>query len=193
MKRYALLLCSLFCTLVLFAQDPQGLKVGDQAPLFTATDQQGREFSLAKALEKGDVVLLFYRGQWCPYCKKQLSQMTDSLSFITAKGATVVAVSPEIQENVLKTVSNTKASFPVLSDLQMRIMKAYKVNFPVPAETVTRYKGFGIDFNQANGENGANLPVPATYIIGKDGKIRFVFFDPDYRKRVSVKDLASRL
>ncbi len=60
------------------------------------------------------IVLMFYRGQWCPYCNKQMSQMNDSLSMITAKGATVVAISPEIQENVVKTIEKTKASFPVI-------------------------------------------------------------------------------
>jgi peroxiredoxin len=193
MKRAFLFLLLSISTVTLFAQDPSGLKVGDKAPLFTAKDHLGQEFSLKKALEKGEVVLMFYRGQWCPYCNKQMSQMNDSLSLITSKGAAVVAISPEIQENVVKTVSKTKASFPVLSDLQMTIMKAYRVNFAVPNETVERYKGFGIDFNKVNGENGANLPVPATYIIGRDGLIKYVFFNPDYRKRASVQELAAAL
>jgi peroxiredoxin len=173
--------------------DLRGLKVGDTAPLFTATDHTGKSFSLEVALKKGDVVLMFYRGQWCPYCNKQMSQMNDSLSLITGKGATVVAISPEIQENVVKTIEKTKASFPVISDVQMKIMKDYQVNFAVPQTTIDRYKNFGIDFNMANGENGANLPVPATYVIGKNGKIKYVFFNPDYRKRASVKEISSYL
>jgi len=173
--------------------DPAGLKVGDMAPMFTGTDQNGQQFSLQAALKKGDVVLMFYRGQWCPYCNKQMSQMNDSLATITGKGATVVAISPEVQENVAKTIEKTKASFPVISDVKMQIMKDYKVNFAVPQATIDRYKNFGIDFNVANGENGANLPVPATYVIGKEGKIKYVFFNPDYRKRASVKEIASFL
>jgi peroxiredoxin len=173
--------------------DPTGLKVGDQAPLFTGVDNNGKSFSLESALKKGDVVLMFYRGQWCPFCNKQMSQMNDSLSMITSKGATVVAISPEIQENVTKTIQKTKASFPVISDEQMKIMKDYKVNFPVPQATIDRYKNFGIDFSVANGANGANLPVPATYVIGKNGKIKYVFFNPDYRKRASVQEIVSYL
>lgn len=173
--------------------DPTGLKVGDQAPLFTVVDNNGKSFSLESALKKGDVVLMFYRGQWCPFCNKQMSQMNDSLSMITNKGATVVAISPEIQENVVKTIQKTKASFPVISDVQMKIMKDYKVNFPVPQATIDRYKNFGIDFSVANGANGANLPVPATYVIGKNGKIKYVFFNPDYRKRASVQEIVSYL
>lgn len=173
--------------------DPAGLKVGDMAPMFSGNDQNGQQFSLQSALKKGDVVVMFYRGQWCPYCNKQMSQMNDSLKMITDKGATVIAISPEVQENVQKTIEKTKASFPVISDVKMQIMKDYKVNFEVPQATQDRYKNFGIDFNVANGENGANLPVPATYVIGKDGKIKYVFFNPDYRKRASVKEIATYL
>jgi len=193
--KYVLTSIALLLSLFVIAQstDPQGLKVGDAAPLFTATDNSGKSFSLESALKKGDVVLMFYRGQWCPFCNKQMSQMNDSLSLITGKGATVVAISPEIQENVVKTIEKTKASFPVISDVQMKIMKDYQVNFAVPQTTIDRYKNFGIDFNVANGVNGANLPVPATYVIGKNGKIKYVFFNPDYRKRASVKEIASYL
>ena len=112
--------------------------------------------------------------------------MNDSLSMITGKGATVIAISPEIQENVVKTVEKTKASFPVISDVQMKIMKDYQVNFAVPQATIDRYKNFGIDFNVVNGGNGANLPVPATYVIGKNGIIKFFFFNPYYIKGESV-------
>lgn len=193
--KYLLTCIALAFSLIVIAQspEPKGLKIGDTAPLFAATDNNGKPFSLESALKKGDVVLMFYRGQWCPFCNKQMSQMNDSLSLITGKGATVVAISPEIQENVVKTIEKTKASFPVISDVQMKIMKDYKVNFAVPQTTVDRYKNFGIDFSIANGENGANLPVPATYVIGKNGKIKYVFFNPDYRKRASVKEIASYL
>jgi peroxiredoxin len=193
--KYLLTCIALVFSLFVIAQspEPKGLKVGDTAPLFAATDNSGKPFSLESALKKGDVVLMFYRGQWCPFCNKQMSQMNDSLSLITGKGATVVAISPEIQENVVKTIEKTKASFPVISDVQMKIMKDYQVNFAVPQTTIDRYKNFGIDFNVANGENGANLPVPATYVIGKNGKIKYVFFNPDYRKRASVKEIASYL
>ena len=73
------------------------------------------------------------------------------------------------------------------------IMKLYKVNFEVDEKTIANYKGYGIDFDKANGSNGANLPVPATYIIGKDGKIKYVFFNTDYKKRASVQDILNNL
>lgn len=187
----------MFTTTIGYAQDnmakPEGLKIGDKAPDFTIKNSANEVFSLSKALKKGPVVLVFYRGQWCPFCNKQLSQLNDSLSQIKAKGATVVAISPEVEESIAKTVEKTKASFAVLHDDKMAVMKSYKVNFAVDANTVERYKKYGIDFNQANGNNGANLPVPATYIIGTNGIIKYVFFNVDYQKRASVKEILDNL
>lgn len=172
---------------------PEGLKVGDNAPEFTAKDQEGKTVNLKDALKNGPVIMLFYRGQWCPYCNKQLSHFSDSLSMLTAKGATLLAITPETAENVKKTIEKTKTDFPVLEDVGLAIMKSYKVNFAVDDKTVSRYKGYGIDFDKANGSNGANLPVPATYIIGTNGKVKYAFFNTDYKKRASVKDILDNL
>lgn len=172
---------------------PEGLKVGDTAPDFSAKDQDGKTISLKEAIKNGPVVMLFYRGQWCPYCTKQMSHFSDSLSMLTAKGASLLAIAPETAENVKKTIEKTKAVFPVIEDAGMAIMKKYKVNFAVDEKTVTKYKGYGIDFDKANGSNGANLPVPATFIVGKDGKIKYAFFNTDYRKRVSVQEILNNL
>jgi peroxiredoxin len=198
MKRFSILfLVLMFVTSLVIAQAetvyPDGLKVGDIAPDFSGKDQNGKTFSLTDALKKGDVVMLFYRGQWCPHCNKQLSHFSDSLPLLTAKGAALLAITPETAENIKKTVDKTQTGFPVIEDEGLAIMKLYKVNFAVDEKTVTRYKGYGIDFDKANGSNGANLPVPATYIIGKDRKIKYVFFNTDYKKRASVQDILDNL
>lgn len=186
-----------FFSSFLFAQTetvyPGGLKVGDIAPSFNAKDQDGNSVSLEESLKKGPVVLLFYRGQWCPYCNKQLSHFSDSLQMLKDKKATILAVTPETSDGIRKTIEKTRASFPVLEDAGLAIMKAYRVNFAVDENTISKYKGYGIDFDKANGANGANLPVPATYVIGTDGKLKYVFFNTDYRKRVSVKDILNNL
>ena len=172
---------------------PNGLAINTKAPGFSAVDQNGKAVSLDGLLKKGPVVIVFYRGQWCPYCNKQLSQLEDSVAMINAKGATLLAVSPEQPENINKTVSKTKATYPILFDDGLKIMNAYDVAFKVDDNTIERYKKFGIDFDKANGSNGANLPVPAVYIINKNGKIIFTHFNPDYKERVSVKEILSHL
>ncbi len=195
-KAFSLTLLIILCV-ASYAQTgsmkPAGLKMGDVAPQISGLDQNGNKISLKDILKKGEAVIIFYRGQWCPYCNKQLSHLNDSLSFIIAKGATVITITPETAENIKKTVEKTKASFSILEDKEMAMMKSYKVNFAVDEMTITKYKKYGIDFEKANGENGANLPVPATYIVGKNGKIKYVFFNPDYSKRASVKDIISNL
>lgn len=196
MKKTIATISFLFYALITTAQTtqyPQGLKAGDKAPDFTLKAESGKNINLNELLKTGEVVLVFYRGQWCPYCNKHLSRLNDSLQLITDKGANVVAITPEVQENISKTIKKTKAAFPVLFDDGMKVMEAYKVNFKVDDKTVEKYKGYGIDFDKANGSNGATLPVPATYIIGKNGLVKQVFFNTDYTKRPSVQQILDNL
>ncbi len=172
---------------------PKGLQTNDKAPDFTAKNQQGNDVNLYKQLKKGKVILIFYRGEWCPFCNKELKALEDSIALITAKGATVVAISPELAENISKTVEKTKASFSILHDEGLKIMKAYDVAFAVDAKTIKAYEGYGMDFTKMNGSNGANLPVPAVYIVDRSGKISYRYFDTDFKKRPSVKELLNNL
>jgi peroxiredoxin len=168
--------------------------VNDKAPDFKAKDQSGKPVNLEEQLKKGPVVLVFYRGQWCPYCNKQLKKLEDSLSFITSKGATLIAITPEKPENISKTIKKTNASYPIVFDDGLVIMKKYDVAFEVDKKTVERYKGYGIDFTEVNGaNNNEHLPIPALFVIDKQGTIVFRHFDPDYTKRASVADILAHL
>jgi len=172
---------------------PQGLNVNDSAPNFTAIDQNGKIVNLKELLKKGSVVMVFYRGEWCPYCNKQLLALEDSLILLTKKGASIIAVSPEKGENIAKTIQKTKATFSVLSDDSLKIMSAYKVAFELDAKTTEKYKGYGINLMEKNGSSGNNLPVPAVYIINKEGKITYRYFDVNYKNRVSVSEILKHL
>ena len=182
-------------TISLFAQDiPEGLSVNDKAPDFTLSDQSGKKINLKSQLSKNTVVLVFYRGEWCPYCNRELMALEDSLKFITEKGAIVLAITPEIPENIFKTIEKTKASYSILYDEGLKTMNSYEVTFKVDSLTIEKYKGYGIDFNKSNGaKNGANLPIPAVFIINQKGEITYRFFDKNYRIRPSVKELISHL
>jgi peroxiredoxin len=172
---------------------PEGLFISSKAPDFRAKDQHGAEIRLKDLLKEGKVVLVFYRGQWCPYCNKELSRLQDSLQLIKDKGATLVAVSPEKPENVLKTVEKTKAEYSILYDEGLKIMKAYDVEFEVPENTLTRYRNAGLDIEKNNGANGKFLPVPAVFIIDKESTIIYRFFETDYKKRPSVLEILNNL
>ncbi|MDE3252677.1 MAG: AhpC/TSA family protein [Bacteroidota bacterium] len=195
MKVFTSFCVAVLMTVTVSAQNaPKGLNLNEKAPDFSARDQYGKNISLSNELKKGAVVLVFYRGQWCPYCNRQLKQLEDSVSLIQQKGATVVTITPEVQENIQKTITKTKASYSILHDEGLRIMKSYDVAFKVDDKTIETYKKYGIDFLTANGqENGANLPVPAVYVINQEGRIIYKHFDTDYRKRASVKEILSHL
>jgi peroxiredoxin len=178
----------------LVAQEaPEGLFIASKAPDFTAKDQNGNEVRLKDLLKKGKVVVVFYRGQWCPYCNKELARLQDSLQLIKDKGASLVAISPELPENVSKTIEKTKAEYPVIYDEGLKIMKAYDVEFEVQENVITRYRNAGIDLEKSNGKNGNFLPVPAVYIVDKEFRVTYRFFDMDYKKRPSVKELLQNL
>jgi peroxiredoxin len=189
-----LFLTLLFPAFSLFGQEaPEGLFINSKAADFKAKDQHGNEIRLKDLLKKGKVVLVFYRGQWCPYCNRHLQKLEDSLALIKERGATLVAVTPELPENIAKTVEKTKAEYSILYDEGLKIMKAYEVEFEVPENTLKRYRNAGIKLDENNGRNGNYLPIPATYVIDEDFTITYRFFDPDYKKRPSVKEILDHL
>jgi len=195
MKKLLAFTVSLFSFVMLFAQDkPEGLFINSKAPEFKGTDQNGNAISLKELRKKGPVVVVFYRGHWCPYCNKELKRMQDSLQLLSDKGAQIVAISPERSEGISKTVEKTGATFSILHDEEMKIAKGYGVAYQVDEKTQQRQKNFGNDLLTINGQKErAYLPVPAVYIVNRDGSVTFRFFEDDYRKRVFVKDLLSNL
>ena len=195
MKKILSLVFLLFAVIYVSAQEaPEGLFINSKAPDFRAKDQHGKEIHLKDLLKNGKVVLIFYRGQWCPYCNKYLKKLEDSLQLIIGKGATVVAVTPELPENISKTIDKTNAGYSILYDEDLKIMKAYDVDFEVPENTLERYRNAGIKIDENNGKkNGNFLPIPATYIIDKEANITYRFFQADYKKRPSVKEILDNL
>jgi len=150
MKKYILLTIVLFLSLQVIAQT--GLKNGTKAPEFTASDNTGKTLTLKQLLKSHKaVVLFFYRGQWCPYCNKQISQLQDSLQLLTGKGAYVIGVTPETGENINKTIGKTHASFSIIQDKGYNIMKAYDVNYTVDDAMLGKLKNYGVDLEKNNG------------------------------------------
>jgi peroxiredoxin len=173
---------------------PQGLKVGDKAPDFTGYDQKGKMVESKKLLEKSPIVLFFYRGKWCSVCSRYLNSYQDSLNLITDQGFSFVAITPESIENVEQTVKLHNLSFTVIYDCQEKIMKDYDVMFNVTKAYQDKIlTSLSIDIAKNNGREAARLPVPATYIINRDGIIVAVHFDPDYHNRATVKWIIQNL
>ena len=176
------------------AKEAHGLTVGMKAPDFTAIDQHGKIFSLGEQLKKGPVVMVFYRGFWCPVCNKHLKKLQDSLALIEAKGARVIAISPEKPEYLEKMAGQTGATFTLLYDDGYRIADAYDVTFRPDKSTLVLYNVFaGADLKKSHSDESEQLPIPATYIIDKNGRIIWRQFDPHYKHRSMVKDILNAL
>ncbi len=196
MAKFVLALFLITAINVRAQEKPEGLFINSKAPDFKAKDQNGNEIVLKDLRKKGPVVIIFYRGYWCPYCNKELQRLQDSLQLIKDKGAQLIAVTPEKQEGIAKTIEKTKASYSIITDEDLKIMKAYSVAYQVDDKTVSRYKMANIDLASNNGQKPGSviyLPVPAVYIINKDGEISYRFFNPDYKNQAPVKDILDNL
>jgi peroxiredoxin len=129
MKKIITSFLAIFSSILLFAQEaPEGLFINSKAPDFKAKDQNGKEVRLKDLLKEGKkVVLVFYRGNWCPYCNRHLKRLEDSLQLIKDKNAELIAITPEKPDGIEKTVEKTKAEYSILYDEGLKIMKAYEV------------------------------------------------------------------
>jgi peroxiredoxin len=173
---------------------PHGLKPGDKAPDFSGYDQFGNRVQSKKILESGPMVLFFYRGKWCPVCSRYLNNYQDSLNILKDMGVNVVAITPESIENVEQTVKLHNLAFTVIYDCLEQIMKDYDLMFNVTKEYQDLIlKHLSVDIAKNNGREAAHLPVPATYIINREGIIVAVQFDPDYNNRATVKWMIQNL
>ncbi|PCJ27048.1 MAG: hypothetical protein COA97_04985 [Flavobacteriales bacterium] len=174
---------------------PVGLKIGSDAPVIKGFSLKGKKINSLEILEnKKSIVLIFYRGKWCPHCNRFLSNLNDSLQYITNKNAKILVVGPESFENTEKTAKKSDANFILIPDTSMQIQKDYDVLFSVTKKYQGKIKTFlRTDIAKNNNQLEATLPVPATYIIDSTGKITWRHFDYDYSKRPSVKEIIDNL
>ncbi|MDX8365765.1 peroxiredoxin-like family protein [Cytobacillus sp. IB215665] len=170
----------------------KGLEIGDHAPDFTLSDPTGKELNLYEQLKKGPVILTFYRGEWCPYCNLELRAYQQALPEINALGAQLIAISPQTPDHSLSMKEKNELAYPVLSDVGSHVIKEYNLLFDLPKYLVEVYKGFGINLEEFN-DSDWSLPVPATFIIDKNGKIRLASVNPDYTKRMEPSEVINEL
>lgn len=171
----------------------KALRKGDRMPDFALPDATGQTLRSADLLARGPLVLAFYRGQWCPYCNLELKALQARLGDIAAKGATLVAVSPQKPDQSLSTQQKHALAFPVLSDANNALARAFGLVFAVSESLRPIYTNFGIDLVAHNGVETWELPVPATYVVGKDGVIVEAFINADYRKRLEPETVLAWL
>ncbi|GLR86860.1 peroxiredoxin-like family protein [Bradyrhizobium iriomotense] len=175
--------------LIASGQAQRAKKAGDVAPEFTPRDPDGKSVSSRDLLAKGPLVLSFYRGVWCPYCNLELQALQEVLPEIAARGASLVAISPQTAPNSRKSQRDNKLSFPILSDVRSEVAEAFGIRFALPADLVALYKAFKNDLPTFNDDPSWVLPMPARYVIGRDGVIAYAEVNPDYTHRPDPSDL----
>ena len=164
---------------------------GEPMPPFVLPDERGRLVTLPSLLEQGPVVVMFFRGHWCPYCRLNVRAVIKAYDRIKALGANIVAILPETQEYAAKFKSEAAAPFPVLTDLDNGYALSLNLAIWLGAE-IERLLHY-LDMPSFHGNDGWVLPIPATFVVGRDGIIRERFVDPDFRRRMAIEDLISTL
>lgn len=170
-----------------------GPKVGDVAPDFELPDQLGRAVKLNDLLAGGPVVVSFYRGNWCPYCNLELAALKSALPAIREAGGGLVAISPQVPDESLSTVEKHGLEFSVLSDVGNVVGRRYGLVFELTESLRPLYASFGIDLEAANGNGSYELPVPGTFVIGRDGVIAAAHVSADYKTRMEPDEMVEML
>jgi peroxiredoxin len=174
-------------------QADRALSVGDPAPRFRLPSATGRTVALDDLLALGPVVLTFYRGAWCPYCNIALRALQQHHTDITARGARLVAISPQIPDESVTLTEKHGLVFDVLSDIGSDTAKQYGLAFDLPDDLAAVYDKLGFDLQRVNDGHPRTLPLPATYVIDRAGTIRWNLVNTDYTTRAEPADILAAL
>ncbi len=155
----------------------------------TLKNEQGRTVTLASLYEREPVVLTFYRGNWCPYCVRALTEWQGKTGELNNAGGRLVAVSLENLEGIKQINDKLDPSYTVLSDYSGKVSDFFDLTFQLSETTQKRYSGFGIDLAKSNYSGEWELPHPGTYVIDRDGVIRFEYNDTNYQVRADPDEV----
>ena len=174
----------------LFKEGSNAIAIGQQAPSFELPDPNGNLQLLSDLLVNGSVVVTFYRGSWCPYCNLQLRALQARLSEIHTLGAQLVAISPQFPDGSMTKNDIAEMDFTVLSDQDANVASTYGVAWTVPEFLLKHMReDRKLDLEAINNGNGAVLPIPATFVISRDGVVTWRYVDVDYRTRAEPEDI----
>jgi peroxiredoxin len=164
---------------------------GEPMPPFVLPDEGGQLVAMSSLVERGPLAVLFFRGHWCPYCRLNVRAVTQAYDRIRALGADVVAIIPETQEYATRFRSEAAAPFPVLIDLDNGYALSLNLAIWLGAE-IERLLGH-LDVAAFYGHDAWLLPIPAAFVVGRDGMVKARFVDPDFRRRMAIDDLLKAL
>lgn len=161
----------------------KSLPVGAKAPAFELPNHDGNLVSSSDLLTRGRLVLCFIRGRWCPFCVGQMEAMNGILLRIQQSGATLVAISPQTAKQSFFMRDQHKLRFPLLSDAGNRVARQFGLTYRVPPQQEAVYRRAFVNLPFVNGDESWELPIPASYILDRDGTILYASANEDYTER----------
>jgi peroxiredoxin len=164
----------------LMPEDISPLLVGEQIPVLQLVNSSDENFDLNKSVSETPTILVFYRGGWCPYCSKQLSELQQVEKDLIQMGYQIIAISTDSPENLSKTMDKEELSYTLLSDADLNAAKRFGIAFKSP-------KGYDEFLPEASGGKNVDklLPVPSVFILNKKGNILFEYINPNITQRLS--------
>ncbi|HVN19748.1 MAG TPA: peroxiredoxin-like family protein [Dongiaceae bacterium] len=169
------------------------LGIGAKAPEFELLDHDGKLVRSADLLAKGRLVLCFIRGRWCPFCVGQMEAMNLIVPQIEQARATLIAISPQTVKQSYFMHDQHKLKFPLLADVGNKVARQFGLTYRVPAAEEAIYRRAFVNLPFTNGDDSWELPIPATYIIERDGKIMYASANEDYTERPEPADIVQFL
>lgn len=169
------------------------LEKGQKAPEVTLKGLDGKNVSLVSLHEEKPLVIVFFRGGWCPICTKHTQQLIKVYPEVKEQGFEMIGVSPDSVESTKTNIDKNSIPFRLYSDSELSATSGFGLAFKVDDATVSKYKGFGLDLEKASGQTHHALPIPAIYVVSRDGVVTFAHSNPDYRQRLDVKDLLKEI
>lgn len=166
------------------------IKAGEVAPRFVLPNHNGEPVALEGLLTHGPVVISFYRGEWCPFCNLELRGLQRSYQRMQELGASLVAISPQLPDGSLTVQERHSLEFPVLSDVGNRVAKKFGIVFRVPDDLLGIFEERGLNLSSVNGKEGAyELPIPATFVVRRDGTVQAAFVNADHTQRTDPDEI----
>ncbi len=171
----------------------RALKVGDKIPDFVLPDAEGRLVASAELLAQGPLVISFFRGEWCPFCRLMLQALNASLPAIHAAGGRLIALSPDTGGRLARTKKRMKLALDLLSDVDNGVALAFGVAFRAPEAYRSVIASFGTNLAERHGNDAWIIPIPATFVVDREGIIRYAFVEPEFVRRAEPADIIAVL
>jgi peroxiredoxin len=173
----------------------RALKVGHLAPEFSLTDLRCKTVSSAELLHRAPLVMVFFRGRWCPYCVAQLEALRDAFPQIEAVGASVIAISPQTPKQMDFMREQHRLCFPLLRDEGNQVAEKFGIAYEVPQEQQELYRRSFVNLPFINGFNREpwTLSIPSTFIVDATGTVRYASVHADFTERDDPETLIGKL